>query len=99
MAAVLLDERHTGQTYSLSGPRTLTMTEVADELTIATGRQVRYVDRRGALRTSVTRRAGPLTGEILEGLEEVLDRVEIEPRRERLAIDRGRGPGSFRSPS
>ena len=44
MAAVLLDERHTGQTYSLSGPRTLTMTEVADELTAAIGRQVRYVD-------------------------------------------------------
>jgi uncharacterized protein YbjT (DUF2867 family) len=44
MAAVLLDERHTGRTYSLSGPRTLTMTEVADELTTAIGRQVRYVD-------------------------------------------------------
>jgi uncharacterized protein YbjT (DUF2867 family) len=44
MAAVLLDEGHTGQTYSLSGPRTLTMTEVADELTTATGRSIRYVD-------------------------------------------------------
>jgi len=44
MAAVLLDERHTGQIYSLSGPRTLTMTEVADELTTATGRSIRYVD-------------------------------------------------------
>jgi uncharacterized protein YbjT (DUF2867 family) len=44
MAAVLLDERHTGQAYSISGPRTLTMTEVADELTTATGRQIRYVD-------------------------------------------------------
>ncbi|QYN40028.1 NAD(P)H-binding protein [Pseudonocardia sp. DSM 110487] len=44
MAAVLLDERHTGQTYSLSGPRTLTMAEVADELTTATGREIRYVD-------------------------------------------------------
>jgi uncharacterized protein YbjT (DUF2867 family) len=40
----LLDERHTGQTYSLSGPRTLTITEVADELATAIGRQVRYVD-------------------------------------------------------
>jgi uncharacterized protein YbjT (DUF2867 family) len=44
MSAVLLDERHTGQTYSLSGPRTLTMAEVADELTTATGREIRYVD-------------------------------------------------------
>jgi uncharacterized protein YbjT (DUF2867 family) len=44
MAAALLDERHTGQTYSLSGPRTLTMAEVAGELTTATGRPIRYVD-------------------------------------------------------
>jgi uncharacterized protein YbjT (DUF2867 family) len=44
MAAALLDERHTGQTFTLSGPRTLTMTEVAAELTTATGRPIRYVD-------------------------------------------------------
>ncbi len=44
MTAALLDERHTGATYSLSGPRTLTMTEVAAELTAATGRPVSYVD-------------------------------------------------------
>src|ERR671925_482908 len=40
MATVLLDERHSGQAYSLSGPRTLTMSEVADELSTATGRRV-----------------------------------------------------------
>jgi len=44
VAAVLLDERHTGYTYSLSGPRTLTMAQVADELATATGRSIRYVD-------------------------------------------------------
>jgi uncharacterized protein YbjT (DUF2867 family) len=44
MAAALLDERHTGRAYSLSGPRTLTMPEVVDELTAATGRSIRYVD-------------------------------------------------------
>ena len=44
MAATLLDERHTGQTYTLSGPRTLNMTEIAAELTTATGRLIRYVD-------------------------------------------------------
>jgi uncharacterized protein YbjT (DUF2867 family) len=44
MTAALLDERHTGQTYSLSGPRTLTMDEVAAELSTVTGRQVKYVD-------------------------------------------------------
>ncbi|MFI5710136.1 NAD(P)H-binding protein [Kribbella sp. NPDC051620] len=44
MAAALLDERHTGQTYSLSGPRILTLAEVAAELSTVTGRQVKYVD-------------------------------------------------------
>jgi len=44
MAAVLLDERHTGRTYALSGPRILTMAEVANELSAATGRPIRYVD-------------------------------------------------------
>jgi uncharacterized protein YbjT (DUF2867 family) len=44
MTAALLDERHTGETYSLSGPRTLTMAEVAAELSTVTGRPVKYVD-------------------------------------------------------
>jgi uncharacterized protein YbjT (DUF2867 family) len=44
MTAALLDERHTGETYSLSGPRTLTLPEVAAELSAATGRPISYVD-------------------------------------------------------
>jgi uncharacterized protein YbjT (DUF2867 family) len=44
MTAALLDERHTGETYSLSGPRTLTMAEVAAELSTVTGRSVKYTD-------------------------------------------------------
>ena len=44
MTAVLLDERHTGATYSLSGPRVLTMAEVAAELSAVSGRSVSYVD-------------------------------------------------------
>lgn len=44
MTEVLLDERHTGETYSLSGPRTLTMAEVAAELSAVIGRPIRYVD-------------------------------------------------------
>jgi uncharacterized protein YbjT (DUF2867 family) len=44
MTEALLDERHTGQTYAISGPRTLTMTEAAAELSAATGRQITYVD-------------------------------------------------------
>jgi uncharacterized protein YbjT (DUF2867 family) len=44
MATVLLDESHSGRHYTLSGPRTLTMAEVATELSTATGRDIRYVD-------------------------------------------------------
>jgi uncharacterized protein YbjT (DUF2867 family) len=44
MTEALLDERHTGQTYAISGPRTLTMTEAAAEISAATGRQITYVD-------------------------------------------------------
>ena len=40
----LLDDRHLGQTYALSGPRLLTLTEIAAELTVATGRQIEYVE-------------------------------------------------------
>ncbi|MEO3890484.1 NAD(P)H-binding protein [Nonomuraea sp. B5E05] len=43
MVTALLDEKHAGETYSLSGPRTLTLAEVAAELSAATGRQIRYV--------------------------------------------------------
>jgi uncharacterized protein YbjT (DUF2867 family) len=39
----LLDDRHLGQTYALSGPRPLTLTQVAAELTAATGRRVDYL--------------------------------------------------------
>lgn len=41
-AAVLLGDGHDGQTYDLTGPASMTMAEVAAELTRATGRPVRY---------------------------------------------------------
>jgi len=44
MTAALLDETYTGQTIAVSGPRPLTMTEVAEALTTATGRPITYVD-------------------------------------------------------
>jgi uncharacterized protein YbjT (DUF2867 family) len=44
MTAALLDTKHVGQTYSLSGPRTLTLTQVAAELSDAIGRPIEYVD-------------------------------------------------------
>ncbi|MDN5852729.1 MAG: NAD(P)H-binding protein [Actinomycetia bacterium] len=44
MTEALLDERHVGQTYVLSGPRLLTMSDIAAELTAATRRSIEYVD-------------------------------------------------------
>lgn len=42
--AALTDERHTGRTYALSGPRSLTFAAALAELSAASGRTVRYVD-------------------------------------------------------
>lgn len=41
-AAVLLGDGHDGQTYDLTGPASMTMADVAAELTRASGRPVRY---------------------------------------------------------
>jgi len=43
MTAALLDTKHVGRAYSLSGPRTLTLTQVAAELSDAIGRPIWYV--------------------------------------------------------
>ena len=39
----LTDDRHVGQLYELTGPRSLTFAETAAEIAAATGRDVRYV--------------------------------------------------------
>jgi uncharacterized protein YbjT (DUF2867 family) len=44
MTTALLDGSYVGRTIAISGPRTLTMTEIADELTAATGHPITYVD-------------------------------------------------------
>jgi uncharacterized protein YbjT (DUF2867 family) len=41
--AALTDDRHVGELYELTGPRSLTMAEVAGEIAAAAGREVRYV--------------------------------------------------------
>ncbi len=43
VVASLMDDRHIGQLYELTGPRLLTIGEVAEELGDAIGREVRYV--------------------------------------------------------
>jgi uncharacterized protein YbjT (DUF2867 family) len=41
--AALTDDRHVGRLYELTGPRSLTMSQVAAEISAAAGREVRYV--------------------------------------------------------
>ncbi len=41
--AALTDDKHVGELYELTGPRPLTFTDVAEELSTATGRDIRYV--------------------------------------------------------
>ena len=43
-ARVLTGSGHEGKTYSLTGPEALTMTEVAEKLSAATGKAIRYVN-------------------------------------------------------
>ena len=44
-AAILMDpKKHAGQTYTLTGPQSLTFSEVADTLSRVVGRPVKYVD-------------------------------------------------------
>ena len=41
--AALTDDKHVNELYELTGPRPLTLTDVAEELKTATGRDIRYV--------------------------------------------------------
>jgi uncharacterized protein YbjT (DUF2867 family) len=41
-AAVLLDQRHAGQTYDLTGPEALTLTEVAAVISQVSGKAIRF---------------------------------------------------------
>src|SRR6202521_885789 len=43
-ADVLTSSRHEGKTYPLTGPEALTMTQVAEKLSAATGKTIRYVN-------------------------------------------------------
>jgi uncharacterized protein YbjT (DUF2867 family) len=42
VTAALADDRHNGQTYEVTGPRTLTFGEVVEEISRATGRPITY---------------------------------------------------------
>ncbi|MFD7262424.1 NAD(P)H-binding protein [Streptomyces sp. NPDC059874] len=43
VVAALTDDKHIGKTYELSGPRLLSYSDVANELTKATGREIKFI--------------------------------------------------------
>jgi uncharacterized protein YbjT (DUF2867 family) len=58
VAAVLTAPGHDGRTYRLTGPEAITYAEVAEALTAATGRDVRFVDVPDAAALEGLRQAG-----------------------------------------
>jgi uncharacterized protein YbjT (DUF2867 family) len=42
VTAALMDDKHNGQTYEVTGPRTLTFCEVVQEISQASGRKIKY---------------------------------------------------------
>ncbi|MCA8943146.1 MAG: NmrA family NAD(P)-binding protein [Planctomycetes bacterium] len=80
--AALTDPTHDGRLYELTGPRLMSFTEVAAELSKATGRPVRYAPISSEeFRAALTADAGPefanmlteLCAEVLDGRNERLD--------------------------
>ncbi|MET9608655.1 NAD(P)H-binding protein [Streptomyces sp. NPDC006512] len=89
VVAALTDDRHVGRTYELSGPRLLGFTEVAAELSRATGREIAYVPVPDAEYRAVLREHGlpedfadlfalildGRNAHLVHGVEEVLGRA------------------------
>jgi uncharacterized protein YbjT (DUF2867 family) len=71
--AALTDERHHGQTYTLTGPRSLSFGEAVELIAKATGRSIRFVDAgpdvRGGLYTAIRDgHADVVTGDVERAL-------------------------------
>lgn len=89
VVAALTDDRHIGRTYELSGPRLLSFSEVAAELSKVTGREIAYVpvsddDYRATLRENglpeefaelFTLILDGRNAHLVHGVEEVLGRA------------------------
>lgn len=75
-AAALTDDVHSGRTYELSGPRSLTMAEAAAELSAAAGREIRYTP------LSVDRFVAEVTAEGWSGEDARLFADALSPVRE-----------------
>jgi uncharacterized protein YbjT (DUF2867 family) len=56
--AAITEERHVGEIYEVTGPRLMTMADVAADLSAATGREIEYVDIPHALFVSEIAKSG-----------------------------------------
>lgn len=72
VVAALSDDQHTGRTYELSGPRLLSFSDVAAELSKATGREITYIPLTQERFRAVLRESG-LPEEFADGFAESLD--------------------------
>lgn len=72
--AALTQDGHAGKTYELTGPRLLTFADVADELSRATGREIRYRPISAEQYADAAVRAGVPVEEV-EPLSELFARV------------------------
>ena len=72
--AALTQDGHAGRTYELTGPRLLTFADVAEELTRATGRDIRYQPISAGQYAAAAARAG-VPAEEIEPLSELVARV------------------------
>jgi uncharacterized protein YbjT (DUF2867 family) len=67
---VLTTSGHEGMTYPITGPETLTMAEVAEKLSAATGKTIRYVDV-SPEEANKARLAAGMPPYLAEGLDEL----------------------------
>ena len=82
--AALTDDVHVGQLYELTGPRLLTFAEAVEEISRATGRQIRYVP------ISIEEHAAAAAelGRARRGHRNAHLPVQLGPRRPQLPCDR-----------
>ena len=95
--AALTEDGHAGQLYELTGPRLLTFAEAVEEISLSSGREIRYVPISAEQFTSALSRDG-VPPEVIELLTYLFTEV-LDGRNARLTdgVRRalGRGPRDF----
>jgi uncharacterized protein YbjT (DUF2867 family) len=95
--AALTDDGHAGEVYEVTGPRLLTFADVAAELTLATGRDIRYLAVSAAEYRALAVEQG-VPADVVEELTELFERV-LDGRNARVTDDvrraLGRPPRDF----